>query len=1143
MAVGLWLTATAANTVTLTSVQGHPGDEVEIAVMLTITDEVTAIELLVPLGDKLSYVEGSAVINAERANGHTLSAAEQDGKLSMVIFSPTLAPLKGVDGELCRFKVKLGKEPADYPLVPEVVMSDASGKAIASSVESGVVTLLSPTIEVTTPTIDYGRVPIRSTYTQTLSVKNVGNEPLEITGIAFDHSDLTASPTPCTIAAGSTQDFTLTYAPLQRGTVTSNVTITSNAINPKVGKAVVTAHPFSVNELHVQRVEGISDEEVTVVLKMNNMEPIAGAQCEFTLPDALKYVEGSAAVGGRCEATDHKVSGVVQGKVLTLFMYSPTNKALPEGDGELITFRVRLDGQSGSYRLDPKEVVLSNIAMENMTSATSGNYVVVKSPKFSGANALDMGDIPVTLQSTATYSIYNSSQVPLAINKVTFLAEGYTIEEELPLIIEPWQTKTLTVAYTPTTEGACKTTMQVYTNDPTNRMHSVAVSSKVYEPNHITVSGDNTQDGYRFAFAMDNYTEIVAIQMNLKWLPGMSASTATLTPTNRLKNHAYLVTNMGNGAYQVLIYSMANIPIEGNSGELFAIDYAAAEGTSYQNTELCVTDIVLSDAKGNNYVSGDEVKAKAAFSNFTLRFVVEGETISEQFVKQGTAITAPEMPSREGHSFVWTGLSETMPSNNLTVTGTYTVNNYSVIYKVDGEVYKTESIAYGIELVAIEAPTKEGHTFSGWSELPETMPAGDIVITGSFTVNSYSVIYKVDGEVYRTEEVAYGSKVILVDDPTKEGHTFSGWRKEGNAESESPMWKEIDIANNADAMLYTNAPCTNTTYGDQFQGWHVLFDNNPNTIFHSEYNRVESADGLDHYLRVDMGENKTVGKFTFTYTVRGNDASYTPSRIVVEGANEPNGDYTEIAELTNLPRNMGAVYESDILGKDDEGYRYIRYRVTETFNNAKVYNHPYFYFAEFGMAGCVENCYIMPARDLVFEGYYTKNRYLVTFKVDDEVIVADSIEYGAEIVIPEPPYREGYTFGWSELPETMPAEDLVVSGYFTINTYKVYYYVGEELVHAAEVPYGEKIPEYIYEPQEGEGEFLSWMGDDYETMPAHEVYFSAELGEIDTDIHQLLQDGGKLVIYDLQGRKIQVGGLHELTTGVYIINGKKVVIK
>ena len=94
---------------------------------------------------------------------------------------------------------------------------------------------------------------------------------------------------------------------------------------------------------------------------------------------------------------------------------------------------------------------------------------------------------------------------------------------------------------------------------------------------------------------------------------------------------------------------------------------------------------------------------------------------------------------------------------------------------VDGEVYKTETVAYGSEVVLVENPTKEGHTFSGWSEAPATMPAKDVVIEGTFAVNSYTVTYIVDGEVYKTETVAYGSEVVLVENPTKEGHTFSGW--------------------------------------------------------------------------------------------------------------------------------------------------------------------------------------------------------------------------------------------------------------------------------------------------------------------------------------------------------------------------------
>lgn len=57
---------------------------------------------------------------------------------------------------------------------------------------------------------------------------------------------------------------------------------------------------------------------------------------------------------------------------------------------------------------------------------------------------------------------------------------------------------------------------------------------------------------------------------------------------------------------------------------------------------------------------------------------------------------------------------------------------YTLTYKVDGEVYKTSSQEVGAALSAIAEPTKEGYTFGGWSELPETMPNHDIEVTGSF---------------------------------------------------------------------------------------------------------------------------------------------------------------------------------------------------------------------------------------------------------------------------------------------------------------------------------------------------------------------------------------------------------------------------
>ena len=160
----------------------------------------------------------------------------------------------------------------------------------------------------------------------------------------------------------------------------------------------------------------------------------------------------------------------------------------------------------------------------------------------------------------------------------------------------------------------------------------------------------------------------------------------------------------------------------------------------------------------------------------------------------------------------------------------------------------------------------------------------------------------------------------------------------------------IDIASNADAMLYSNAPCKVTTWGDDFKGWHVLFDNDPSTFFHSDYSGDPSVDGLDHYWRVDMGEGNSVSLFTFTFTTRSSNCDVnSPTTIVVEGSNEADGEYTEIATLTGLPTTNSTVYTSETLGSEDVEYRYIRYRVTATKSMQTQGGKVFFFIAEFGM--------------------------------------------------------------------------------------------------------------------------------------------------------------------------------------------------
>lgn len=181
----------------------------------------------------------------------------------------------------------------------------------------------------------------------------------------------------------------------------------------------------------------------------------------------------------------------------------------------------------------------------------------------------------------------------------------------------------------------------------------------------------------------------------------------------------------------------------------------------------------------------------------------------------------------------------------------------------------------------------------------------------------------------------------------------------------------------------------------------------------------------------------------------------------------------------------------------------------------------------------------MPAEDITVSGTFTINKYLVTFKIGDEVVSSDSLEYGAVIVAPDAPEKEGHTFdGWGEVEETVPANDVTFEGIYTVNIYTIYYYVDNELVHTAEVAYGEAIPEYIYEPTKEGDVFEGWIGENYETMPAHNVTYTAniESGIEDTEIIQKSE-----FIYDLLGRKVT--NTKNLRNGIYIINNRKVMIK
>ena len=591
--------AIASNTITLSSVSGTPQTEVKVVVSLDNTDAITALEINIPLGEHLSYVNGSAALVAARSNGHQVSAAQVGQDLRIYIYSLSLNALQGNTGKLLTFRLLLGNEPANYALTPTIVLSNAQGTSIAGSVQAGSVTIQAPKLQIVNSQIDYGHIPIRATYTKNLQFKNVGNLPLTIEDVTIFDPTFTSLQTTLTIEAQQTAAVTIEYSPVVRGAISKEVIVKSNAINGEQ-VATIVADPFSVNELHVGSASGIADSIVTISLTMNNMEPIVAMQCAFKLPKQLEYVTNSLAVNAT-RNNGHQTLSTLRGDTLFLAIISMTNQPLHANDGEIVTFQLRLNGSSGTYYLKPIDVVLSNITEENMVSATSQGSVRINAPAISSDASLGFGNVPITEVAYATYSVRNNGSAPLVLERATFLAEGYRVVEELPITIANGKTTTIIVAYQPSEEGDFSTTMNLYTNDPNNRLKTVALSGHVYEPNALSLSGHSNQNGtYTLSVALDNYTDIVAVQYDIHWRSDMTTSQAAFKPSERMPSHSYSVTSLDEDSYRVIIYSMSNVTVIGHAGELHQLVFTPQGEVDYIGSIISIDNIILSDVKGHD---------------------------------------------------------------------------------------------------------------------------------------------------------------------------------------------------------------------------------------------------------------------------------------------------------------------------------------------------------------------------------------------------------------------------------------------------------------------------------------------------------------------------------------------------------------
>ena len=475
----------------------------------------------------------------------------------------------------------------------------------------------------------------------------------------------------------------------------------------------------------------------------------------------------------------------------------------------------------------------------------------------------------------------------------------------------------------------------------------------------------------------------------------------------------------------------------------------------------------------------------------------DGTVLSAQSVAHGSAAIEPTAPEREGYAFIGWDKDFSNVTEDMTVTAQYSANSYSITYTVNGEEYTAQTYEFGAVVSAPEYTVPEGHTFSGWN-IPETMPAENLVLDAALTVNEYTVTYNINGEIYAIQVYAYGEEVFAPAYEVPEHFTFSGWDTPATMPAENIV---LDATLVEDGKYTVSFMVDGETYFTftGYEGDVITVPENPEKLGYT-FDAWDGMpeDGVLPAANITVTAVWSVNTYTITYTVNGDE--YT-AQTYEFGAAVSAPEYTVPEGHTfsgwNIPETMPA--ENLVLDAALTVNEYtVTYNINGEIYAIQVYAYGEEVFApayevpeHFTFSGW-DTPATMPAENIVLDATLVEDgKYTVSFMVDGETYFTFTGYEGDVITVPENPEKLGYTFdAWDGMPEdgVLPAANITVTAVWSVNTYTITYTVNGKGYSVQTYEYGAAIITPAYDVPEGYT-FSGW--DIPETMPAEDLVVDA----------------------------------------------------
>ena len=329
---------------------------------------------------------------------------------------------------------------------------------------------------------------------------------------------------------------------------------------------------------------------------------------------------------------------------------------------------------------------------------------------------------------------------------------------------------------------------------------------------------------------------------------------------------------------------------------------------------------------------------------------------------------------------------------------------YNANFYVDNELYRTVATEVGAQIVAPEAPTKEGYTFTGWNPEVGVMGVEDVRFDAKFSAGT--VGYKVEtyvmgldgnyGDAAIEDKSATTGETVSVTPETREGFTVA----DNSVLSGTVL---------ADGSLVLKVYYSRNQYK-------LSVDGVETDVYYGAALNVAEPAAREGYTfagwNMDIPATMPAENLTLVSQWNENDADYTAYNAAVAAAQAKQGEENYDKKYTEATRKALA----DALAEDVSGKKYSEQGVVDAATKA--------------INDAVAGLELMT--------------YTATFYVDGAVHATVQAKVGEQIAKPENPTKTGYVFtGWDPEVGVMGLEDVSFNAKFSAGevSYKVETYV------------------------------------------------------------------------------------------------------